>query len=66
MNTPRSLRAALAMALLLIAALLAACDSVTDVIGNREPPTPTRRPLTTATPGGRLAVWLVTPTGQFA
>ena len=54
------------MALLLIAALLAACDSVTDVIGQREPPTPTHRPLTTATPGGRLSVWLVTPTGQFA
>jgi len=65
MSTPRHLRAALAMTLL-IAALLAACDSVTDVIGNRELPTPTRRPLTTATPGGRLSVWLVTPTGQFA
>ncbi|MEB2287724.1 MAG: hypothetical protein OZ934_06420 [Anaerolineae bacterium] len=66
MNTSHSLRAVLMMALLLLAALLTACDSVTDVIGNREPPTPTRRPLTTATPGGRLSVWLVTPTGQFA
>ncbi len=66
MSTHRTLRAALATALLLIAALLAACDSVTDVIGQRELPTPTRRPLTTATPGGQLSVWLVTPTGPFA
>jgi hypothetical protein len=66
MSTSRYLRAALVTTLLLFAALLAACDSVTDVIGQRELPTPTRRPLTTATPGGRLSVWLVTPAGPLA
>jgi len=49
----------------LAAVVLAACGPVADVIGEREQLTPTRRALTTATPGGRLSVWLVTPTGPF-
>ena len=48
-------------ALLLV---LAGCGSVSDVIGDREAPTPTSQPFSTATPGGNLSVWLVTPTGQ--
>ncbi len=43
---------------------LAGCGSVSDVIGDRDAPTPTSRPFSTATPGGNLSVWLVTPTGQ--
>jgi len=50
----------------LLAVVLAGCGPVSDVIGNRQPPTPTRPPFSTATPGGRLSVWLVTPTGQAA
>ncbi|MBN1200951.1 MAG: hypothetical protein JXJ20_03750 [Anaerolineae bacterium] len=46
--------------------LLSGCGAIDDVIGDRKPPTPTRPPLSTATPGGKLSVWLVTPTGQFA
>lgn len=46
--------------------LIAGCGPVADVIGDRKPPTPTRGPYSTATPGGRLSVWLVTPTGQIA
>ncbi len=53
-------------ALLIVLALLSACGPAADVIGDRKPPTPTPGPRTTATPGGRLSVWLVTPTGQFA
>ena len=49
----------------LAALIVAGCGPVADVIGDRDPPTPTSKPLTTATPGGRLSVWLVTPTGQF-
>ncbi|GAB4411638.1 MAG: hypothetical protein Kow00106_05970 [Anaerolineae bacterium] len=52
--------------LALIAALLIGCGPVSDAIGDREPPTVTRPPVLTATPGGRLSVWLVTPTGQLA
>lgn len=48
----------------LLVALIAACGPVADVIGDRDPPTPTSRAFSTATPGGRLSVWLVTPTGQ--
>ncbi|WP_162909542.1 hypothetical protein [Aggregatilinea lenta] len=48
----------------LLAAALAGCGSVTDIIGDRKPPTPTRPAFSTATPGGRLSVWLVTPAGQ--
>ncbi len=55
-------------AYLLLAALLlgliGACGPVTNVIGDRDRPTPTNRPFSTATPGGKLSVWLVTPTGQ--
>ena len=53
----------LLLAILLIA-VIAGCGPVADVIGDRKPPTPTRLPFSTATPGGRLSVWLVTPTGQ--
>jgi hypothetical protein len=51
---------------ILIVAALAACGPVADVIGDRDPPTPTSQSFSTATPGGRLSVWLVTPTGAFA
>jgi len=50
--------------LLLVALALAACGPVSDVIGDRQRPTPTARPLLTATPGGRLSVWLTTPTAR--
>ena len=50
---------------LLLTALIAACGPVADVIGDREAPTPTSRAFSTATPGGKLSVWLITPTGQF-
>ncbi len=52
-------------ALALLSLWMSACGPVANVIGDRQPPTPTARPFTTATPGGRLSVWLVTPTGQF-
>ncbi len=54
----------LALIVLLIAAL--ACSSVNDVVGQRGTgPTPTLAPaFATATPGGRISVWLVTPVGQ--
>lgn len=51
--------------ILLAALVLAGCGPAADVIGDREAPTPTNRPFSTATPGGNLSVWLVTPTGQF-
>lgn len=54
------------IAALTVVGLIAACGPVADVIGDRDPPTPTRGPFSTATPGGRLSVWLVTPTGQAA
>ncbi len=53
------------IALALTTAISAGCGPVADVIGDRDPPTPTSQALTTATPGGHLSVWLVTPTGQF-
>lgn len=52
--------------LLISCVLLAGCGPVGDIIGDRQPPTPTGLPPMTATPGGRLSVWLVTPTGQAA
>ena len=55
-------RLALLLAGLLIA--LTGCGPVGDMIGDRAPPTPTAQAQMTATPGGRLSVWLVTPTGQ--
>ena len=39
----------------IIIALIAACGPVADVIGDRDPPTPTSRSFTTATPGGKLS-----------
>ena len=56
----------LLFSVLLIAAtlLVGGCGPVADVIGDRDPPTPTPRAFSTATPGGQLSVWLVTPTGQ--
>jgi hypothetical protein len=51
--------------MLLLSALIAACGPVADVIGDRDAPTPTSKAFSTATPGGRLSVWLITPTGQF-
>jgi hypothetical protein len=46
--------------------ILAGCGPISDVIGDREAPTPTSKPFSTATPGGKLSVWLITPTGQVA
>ena len=69
MSTSRLFRVKIGLALAVLAALsavIAACGPVTDVIGDRNPPTPTSKPFTTATPGGHLSVWLVTPTGAFS
>jgi hypothetical protein len=66
MQKTRLLRIGVGGTLLLLSALIAACGPVSDVIGDRDAPTPTSRAFSTATPGGRLSVWLVTPTGQFA
>ncbi len=52
--------------LLAVSLIAVGCGPVADVIGDRKPPTPTSVPFSTATPGGRLSVWLVTPTGQFS
>lgn len=42
-----------------------ACSSLDDVVGQRRTgPTPTVPVFATATPGGRISVWLATPTGQ--
>ncbi len=42
-----------------------ACNGVDDIIGQRPPAaTPTVLVFSTATPGGRVSVWLTTPTGQ--
>src|SRR5579871_1331529 len=44
-----------------------ACSSIDDVVGQqRGGPTPTVPLFATATPGGRISVWLITPTGQSA
>lgn len=60
----------LAVWVVILALLAAGCGPVADIIGEREPPTPTPDPLDPtrqaviqATPGGKLSVWLVTPTG---
>src|SRR5437868_2335583 len=54
--------------ILMLAALFAAtlACSTTDIIGQRQSggPTPTPVLFATATPGGRISVWLITPTGQ--
>jgi hypothetical protein len=53
----------LAFAILTLAGV--ACSGFTDIIGQRNTaPTPTAPVFSTATPGGRVSVWLVTPTGQ--
>lgn len=57
-------RLTLALLAALLIAGLAACGPVSDVIGGRDRPTPTSHVFTTATPGGRLSVWMITPTGQ--
>lgn len=49
--------------LLLSALVIAACDAL-DRIGERPDPTQTSVVFRTATPGGRISVWLVSPTGQ--
>jgi hypothetical protein len=59
------LRVLLLLLAVLLAAGLSACGSVSDLIGERDQPTPTARVFTTATPGGRLSVWMITPTGQI-
>jgi hypothetical protein len=51
---------------LVMSAVVASCGTVQDVIGNRDVPTPTSRAFSTATPGGKLSVWLITPTGEFS
>lgn len=57
--------AALALAALWMAVL--ACSSINDVVGQRGTgPTPTVPVFSTATPGGRISIWLITPTGQAA
>src|SRR5262245_6944298 len=55
--------AALALIALWMAAL--ACSGLGDVVGPRGTgSTPTVPVFSTATPGGRISVWLITPTGQ--
>jgi hypothetical protein len=55
--------AALAFLALWLAGL--ACSSINDVVGQRGAgPTATVLAFSTATPGGRISVWLITPTGQ--
>jgi hypothetical protein len=57
------LKAAL-IALIMLCGASVACSGLDDVIGQRPAkPTPTPPAFVTATPGGRISVWLVTPTG---
>ncbi|HLY27077.1 MAG TPA: hypothetical protein VKQ72_12105, partial [Aggregatilineales bacterium] len=60
----RSLAIAVVMLTLWLATL--ACSSINDVIGQRNGgnTTPTVPIFATATPGGKISVWLTTPTGQ--
>ncbi|GIK63302.1 MAG: hypothetical protein BroJett018_10960 [Chloroflexota bacterium] len=53
----------LTLLLLALASIIAACDTL-DRIGERPDPTQTSVVFRTATPGGRISVWLVSPTGQ--
>src|SRR5450432_4548810 len=57
---------ALALVLLALWSATLACSSLQDVIGpqQRGGPTPTLPLFATATPGGSISVFLVTPTGQ--
>lgn len=48
---------------IVLAMLVAACDAL-DKIGERPEATQTSVSFRTATPGGRISVWLVSPTGQ--
>jgi hypothetical protein len=66
-KTVAKMRAKIAQgtALLMLFAAILACSSIEDVVGQRRGiPTPTVPLFSTATPGGRISVWLVTPTGQ--
>jgi hypothetical protein len=54
-----------AVVLLALVGASLACSGTDDLIGQRrEGVTPTVAVFATATPGGRISVWLVTPTGQ--
>src|SRR5687768_14709040 len=44
--------------------MVAGCDLVDSRIGEQDPPTPTLAPFSTATPGGRISVWMLEPTGS--
>ncbi len=57
----------------LLTGFLVSCGTISDTIGSRRTVTPTGvafeptlRGFASATPGGRLSVWLITPTGQAA
>lgn len=53
------------MMLAMLALATLACSGIDDVIGQRPAaPTPTVPPFATATPGGRISVLLITPTGE--
>jgi hypothetical protein len=55
----------IAVVLLAFVGATLACSGTDDLIGQRrEGVTPTVAVFATATPGGRISVWLVTPTGQ--
>jgi hypothetical protein len=54
------------LALFAVLAVGVACSSMDDIVGQRRTgPTPTVPVFATATPGGRISVWLITPTGQI-
>src|SRR5260221_2474738 len=56
---------ALALVVLALCSASLACSSLEDVVGQpRGGPTPTVPLFATATPGGRISVFLTTPTGQ--
>lgn len=59
-----SRQSALYLTLLLVTSLaLAACDEALNRIGERPDPTTSPVSQRTATPGGRISVWMVSPTG---
>jgi hypothetical protein len=65
LETQRAWVAAVALLALWTAGL--ACSNINDVVGQRGTgPTPTVPVFSTATPGGRISVPLVTPTGQLS
>src|SRR5260221_6827609 len=56
---------ALGLVVLALCSASLACSSLEDVVGQpRGGPTPTLPLFATATPGGRISVFLTTPTGQ--